>query len=86
MDERRRFRRHAVHKRARLLFGYEPPLVCIVFDLRFHGAGLCLASPVNAPICFELSFDGFRSRRSCLLAWQRDNRLGARFPHHTLRK
>jgi PilZ domain len=86
MHERRRFPRHAVHKRARVLFEHEPPLDCVVFDLTSHGAGLCLTVPVSAPKCFELSFDGFRSRRFCRLAWQRDDRLGACFPDHTFRK
>lgn len=80
MNDRRRLPRLAVNKRARVLFNQEqPPLECIVFDLNNRGAGLQLALNVSAPKWFELSFDNFRSRRNCCLAWQNKDKLGARF-------
>ena len=80
MKERRRFPRLAVHRGARVLFNREqPPLDCIVFDLTSHGAGVQLALNTSAPKWFELSFDNFRSRRNCRLAWQNNDKLGACF-------
>jgi hypothetical protein len=80
MEERRQFRRHRVHRRAKVLFHEDkPPLECIVFDLTNHGAGLKLALNLYAPKWFELSFDEFRSTRHCSLAWQNNDHLGVTF-------
>jgi hypothetical protein len=80
MEEKRRLPRHAVHKGARILFNQDkPPLDCIVFDLTSNGADLQLALNLHAPKWFELSFDNFRSRRHCRLAWQHNDKLGVCF-------
>ena len=80
MQERRQYPRCMVHKGARVLFHEDKPaLDCIVFDLSNHGACIELSLNLYAPAWFELTFDNFRSRRQCRLAWQRNNKLGVCF-------
>ena len=80
MQERRRFPRQAVHKRAKVLLNRDKtPLDCIVFDLTNHGAGIQLPFNMSVPMSFELSFDNFRSTRDCRVAWQNRDKLGACF-------
>jgi len=80
MEQRRQSRRFFVHKRVRILFNEgKPPLDCLVFDLTNRGVGLQLPLNIYAPKWFELTFDNFRSRRQCRLAWQHNDKLGVWF-------
>ncbi len=80
MKERRRTTRNAVNKRARIVFDRcTPPIDCVVHDLTSEGACIYFAVNFYAPKWFELSFDNFRSRRTCRLAWQHENKLGVAF-------
>ena len=80
MNERRQYRRQMVNKNALVLFQEGgPALDCIVLDLTNHGASIQLPLHLYATKWFELSFDNFRSKRQCRLAWQRDDKLGVCF-------
>ena len=79
MDERRRLPRHVVLKGAMIAYDQSPPIDCIVCNLTSDGACLHFANTVHAPESFDLSFDNFRSARSCHVAWRKTDKLGVSF-------
>jgi len=80
MEERRRLQRHTVLKSAKIVFDSQSSLVdCIVYNLTSKGACLQLANTMNTPEAFEMSFDNFRSIRSCRVTWRQSNKLGVSF-------
>jgi hypothetical protein len=52
---------------------------CTVMDLSREGACLQIASTLGLEGDVELSFDNFRSHRSCKVIWRKANRLGVVF-------
>jgi hypothetical protein len=80
MEERRHLQRHTVLKSAKIVFDSQSSLVdCIVYNLTSKGACLQLANTMSAPESFEMSFDNFRSARSCRVTWRQSNKLGVSF-------
>jgi len=80
MEERRRLQRNTVLKSAKIVFDSQSSLIdCIVYDLTSKGACLRLAHTMDAPESFEMSFDNFRSVRSCRVTWRQPDKLGVSF-------
>jgi methyl-accepting chemotaxis protein len=80
MAERRRLARHAVLKSAKIAFNDQSSLIaCTVCNLTSDGACIHFATTRHAPESFELSFDNFRSARTCRVIWRQTDRLGVYF-------
>jgi hypothetical protein len=52
---------------------------CRVRALSASGAGIALNGLALLPIAFSLSFDGFRTERSCRLVWREGDFVGVAF-------
>jgi hypothetical protein len=80
MEERRRFHRTKVQKRAKIIFSPGSPLTdCMVLDLSIGGACLELESPPLIPDEFDLTFDEARTLRPCRVVWRLDCKIGVVF-------
>jgi PilZ domain len=80
VQEKRRLSRTRVNKSARISFQNQAsPVDCIVSDLNSGGACLDFAFQIYASNWFDLSFDNFRTKRVCRVAWQQNNKLGVCF-------
>jgi PilZ domain len=80
VQERRRLPRHAVLKSAKIVFNHQSSLIdCTVCNLTSDGACLLFATKIPAAESIKLSFDNFRSIRTCRVAWQKIDSLGVCF-------
>ena len=80
MQERRRFERTKVLKKAKIIFAHSEPLIdCVVFDLSTGGAGIQVENPAAIPDEVELTFDAARTLRACRVAWRSESRIGVAF-------
>jgi hypothetical protein len=78
--DRRSFGRTLIVKGARLLFGEEADLrPCTVRDVTNHGAGIYAPNLHVVPLDFALSFDNFRTLRTCRLIWRHREFFGVTF-------
>jgi hypothetical protein len=69
--ERRSASRMTFDRNALLFFAGQPGLFgCSVRDVTNSGAGIRLKGLCVLPIEFNLSFDNFRTTRSCRLIWR----------------
>ena len=80
VQEKRRFARDVVRKNAKVFCGGQSsPNDCVVWDLTSEGACLRFVSNLHVSQKVELSFDQFRSSRTCRVVWQEIDRVGVRF-------
>jgi hypothetical protein len=79
MLERRRFPRTKVSKCAKLVLVGRLTVICTVRNLSNHGACLQLASTLDLPAEFDLSFDAGRTLRKCRIVWQTFTNVGVSF-------
>jgi hypothetical protein len=78
--ERRSIGRTKIQKGALLFFrGRSGAQACAVRDVTNRGAGIRAPVLHIVPLNFELSFDGFRTARSCQLIWRQNDFLGVAF-------
>jgi hypothetical protein len=79
--ERRTIGRTKILKGALLFFSGKPGVQsCTVRDVTNSGAGIRAQNLQIIPVDdFALSFDGFRTLRSCRLIWRHDDFLGVAF-------
>jgi hypothetical protein len=78
--DRRSIGRTLIVKAARLSFGKEAgEYLCTVRDVTNRGAGIYAPSLTVVPMDFALSFDNFRTTRSCRLIWRHRDLLGVAF-------
>jgi len=67
-------------KTAKILADQQSPLIeCTVCNLTSDGARLDFPTTMPAARSFTLSFDNFRSRRSCRVVWRTIDKLGVSF-------
>jgi hypothetical protein len=78
MQERRRVRRIAVFKCAKIAINGSLR-DCVVRDLSSLGARLAFVSTAYIPDNFELTFDSAHTLRRCRVAWRSDNQVGVEF-------
>ena len=80
MPERRSIERRWIYRSALLSV---PQLkfigTCRLRDLTDKGAGMRIEMLPLLPMEFELSFDGFLSRKQCELVWRQGDFVGVRF-------
>jgi hypothetical protein len=80
MQERRRMRRTAVLKVARIAFNdWSLRFDCTVSNITTCGATIDTTHPTPDSETLALSFDGFRSARDCRVMWRDKTRLGVAF-------
>ena len=80
MFDRRVLKRIPINRVAMLYFdGIRGVYPCFVRDIHPQGAGLDSSSFHIFAADFELSFDGFRTRRSCQVAWRNGYFCGVKF-------
>jgi hypothetical protein len=78
--ERRSNGRTKIQKEALLFFSEKTGVhSCTVRDVTNGGAGISIRSLPIMPANFALSFDGFRTLRSCRLIWRHHDVLGVAF-------
>ena len=78
--ERRSIGRTKIVKGASLFFDQKICVSsCNVRDITNVGAGIRVQSLSLLPLTFELSFDNFRTVRTCLLIWRQSEFLGVTF-------
>jgi hypothetical protein len=78
--ERRSLGRTKISRSARLLFNTQRgPVECGVRDITNVGAGIRVDGINVVPVAFELSFDNFRTARSCQLVWRDGDFIGVAF-------
>ena len=78
--ERRSIGRTKILKAALLLFSEKTGVQsCTVRDVTNSGAGIIGQNLQIMPLDFALSFDGFRTLRSCRLIWRQNDLLGVAF-------
>jgi hypothetical protein len=78
--ERRSIGRTKITKRASLFFDQKIGVSsCNVRDITNVGAGIRVQSLNILPLSFELSFDNFRTVRTCQLIWRQSEFLGVAF-------
>jgi hypothetical protein len=78
--ERRSIARTKIMKAALLFFSEKTGVQsCTVRDVTNSGAGIIAQNLQIMPLDFALSFDGFRTLRSCRLVWRHDDSLGVSF-------
>jgi hypothetical protein len=75
--DRRGSSRKKIMKRGRTLWSNGDSSECIVYSLSDTGARLDTHSPV--PNVFDLVVDGDPWRRSCVVIWRKENRIGVKF-------
>lgn len=82
MQERRQLARHEVLKSAKIAFEGQSSLIdCTVRNLTNDGACLEYTTTMQPTGTLALSFDNFRSFRSCRVIWQEGNVLAVSFCH-----
>lgn len=80
MNERRLIGRTKIAKEALLFFGPQAGVrPCGVRDVTNGGAGIRTQDLPAIPLCFELSFDHFRTGRKCRLIWRNGDFIGVTF-------
>lgn len=80
MEERRQVQRTRVLKGAKIIFNKNASVIdCTVRNLTHVGACLRVATSVGIPTGFDLSFDSVHSRRTCLVVWRTEDKLGILF-------
>jgi hypothetical protein len=80
MDDRRSIGRTRIAKGALLFFsGQNGVRSCGVTDITDAGAGIRIYDLAFLPLNFELSFDNFRTIRTCRLIWRDGDFLGVMF-------
>jgi hypothetical protein len=79
MQENRRLSRNVISRSAKIALNNSPPLQCIVRNLTCCGACLEIPAPADVPDSLDLSFDNFRSIRSCRVIWRNEDSLGVCF-------
>jgi hypothetical protein len=78
--ERRAVSRTTINRDVLMYFaGQEGVRACCVRDVTNHGAGLRLNGLHIVPSEFGISFDNFRTMRSCRLIWRDGDFVGAAF-------
>ena len=78
--ERRSIGRTKILKGALIFFSERSGVQsCTVRDVTNSGAGILAQDLQIVPLDFALSFDGFRTLRSCRLVWRHDDCLGVSF-------
>ncbi|WP_426442503.1 PilZ domain-containing protein [Bradyrhizobium genosp. P] len=78
--ERRSVRRTRIDRGAALFFvGSDSILSCTVRDASGRGASIRLHGIGAMPTDFELSFDNFRTARTCRLVWRDGDFIGIRW-------
>ena len=78
--ERRTIGRTKILKGALLFFSAKAGVQsCTVRDVTNSGAGIRAQNLQIIPLDFALSFDSFRTLRSCRLIWRQDDFLGVAF-------
>jgi len=78
--ERRSIGRTKILKGALIFFSEKTGVhSCTVRDVTNGGAGILARNLQIIPMDFALSFDGFRTLRSCRLIWRHDDSLGVAF-------
>jgi hypothetical protein len=78
--ERRSIGRTKIEKSALMFFtGQVGVRSCVVRDITNVGAGLRIQDLAVLPLNFELTFDNFRTARTCRLIWRDDDYVGVAF-------
>jgi hypothetical protein len=78
--ERRLVTRTTINRDALLFFrGQSGPFPCCVRNVTNVGAGVELNGTIDAPPEFDVSFDRFRSKRTCRLVWRQADFIGVAF-------
>ena len=78
--ERRSRGRTTINRSASLFFnGHERAFACCVRDVTNWGAGIRLEQLSVLPVDFYLSFDKFRTARTCRLIWREGDFTGVAF-------
>ena len=78
--ERREIGRARINRNALLFFrGQTGVFSCCVRDVTNSGAGIRLERLNVLPVEFDLSFDNFRTVRSCRLVWRDAGFVGVSF-------
>jgi hypothetical protein len=78
--DRRSIGRTLIVKGARLLFGEDADMhACTVRDVTNRGAGIYAPNLKVVPLDLALSFDNFRTVRTCRLIWRHREFLGVAF-------
>jgi hypothetical protein len=79
--ERRSITRTTINRDALLFFpGQSGPFPCCVRNVTNLGAGIELNGAIALPLQFDVSFDRFRTKRTCRLVWSRhDDFVGVAF-------
>ena len=78
--ERRSIGRTQINRNAMLFFrGQAGVFSCCVRDVTNSGAGIRLERLNVLPVEFDLSFDNFRTVRSCRLVWRDAGFIGVAF-------
>lgn len=75
--DRRGLSRRKILKSGRTFWSNGDSSECIVYNLSDTGARLDTHSPV--PNVFDLVIDGDSWRRSCVVIWRKENRIGVKF-------
>jgi hypothetical protein len=79
MQEKRRLSRNVISRSAKIALDNSSPLECIVRNLTGRGACLEIPALTDVPNSLELSFDNFRSIRSCRVIWRNAETVGVCF-------
>lgn len=80
MIERRKLQRHAVDKRVKIMFAdLASAIDGNICNVTSDGACIRFVTTMRIPESFELSFDNFRSVRTCRVVWRNTGRLGVGF-------
>jgi len=79
MQERRKYARSRVVRRAKLLLETSSLVDCLVRDLTNTGARVEAVNARELPQALDMTFDGGRSMRPCRLVWRTTNEVGIEF-------
>jgi hypothetical protein len=77
-QERRNVARYRALKGARIVFGREAVIDCVVRNLSDRGACLKVESPFGIPDSFDLLLDN-APVRSCRVTWRKATQIGVAF-------
>jgi hypothetical protein len=78
--ERRAVGRTRINRQVLMYFeGREGVQNCCVRDVTNHGAGMRFDGLTILPFEFDISFDGFRTKRRCRLIWRDGDFVGVAF-------
>ena len=86
MSERRKTGRSRVIKGAKLIFGKESVMDCVVRNLTSSGARVQIANSINLPDTMSLSLDNGRTVRQCRTAWRTLHETGIEFCDDNVRQ